>query len=200
MADYLNDVYQSELREKCVHHYADDTVKNRRNLVFASFIAIVIRILDLSAKDLSLFGMHLAEANAGRVTIVGLVLIIFWLVMHVLYSVRDRNLHELSRGVIYNQEKLYKDKFDKNKATYESTDNQHRHYASHESSYNLLVEEGNDGKKMLEEMSPATATQRIINDLSFWLPIAFGIISILSLGYDLIIFYNDFLSVYFGVR
>ncbi len=73
---------------------SEDFKKARRNLIFASYIILIISILNKSLTEVRIFGLDLAETNHPKILLwLALALIGYWAGMVLIFLKRDGKAH-----------------------------------------------------------------------------------------------------------
>ncbi len=112
----LPDNFEKEYFSLLTPIVTDGTVKNRRNLLVATFSISILYFLEKPLSSLNIFGIKLESTDGKTILIAALVLISFWLFMFCIHATKDMKInkerhHLLNRYVDRLEETLkrYKD-------------------------------------------------------------------------------------------
>lgn len=97
----LPPTHEKDYLELLYDYHSDETKKTRRNLTVASFLIVALHLIGLSLKDARLLWANLEKADTTVLTILALVLLIYWLALFVLYSAQDYQIHKERRVLLY---------------------------------------------------------------------------------------------------
>jgi len=185
MAEYFGEQFEKDVTELISTQNSDDTVKNRRNLMFASFIVISFWFLHIPLQKLKIFGAELTEGSASNLIIIGIVIIVYWFIVLIITTIRDINIHLEKRLKITSVEKEFDKKL--NEAEYElkkcealdpSEHGVDRKLQNAINELKTLQNEDVKRQRQLNRLNPAMKSQWIVETLNIAIPTISGLISL----------------------
>lgn len=101
MAKELPPTHEKDYLELLYDYHSDETKKTRRNLIVVSFLIVALHLVGLTLKDIRPLWANLDKADTTVLMVLALVLLAYWLVLFVLYSVQDYQLHKERRVLLH---------------------------------------------------------------------------------------------------
>jgi hypothetical protein len=190
MAIIFDDRYETEVRDLLILQYSDDTLKTRRNLVFMSFIIIIsISYIKLPLQNLDFLGINLIEDSGIKLTILAIIITLYWLTLFIFKILRDINIHIERRRRITKRDDVYNTRHKKWKDESEKSVEMTTPEESEQAKSNLekLERNGQVAINLKNRLSTALKIQLAIDNLQNFLPIFTGSISLGLLCSDLYI-------------
>jgi len=88
------DYDQKEFLELLHPFKSDETMKARRNVSTIAFLVLALWMLDISIKDVSVFGVTLKQSSELGILAIAIVLLVYWLGMFLLAWLQDKEIQK----------------------------------------------------------------------------------------------------------
>jgi hypothetical protein len=101
------------------------TLRNRRNLLVASFSIVVLYFLDRSLTELKVLGIDLSNTNTTSILWSGLVLVAFWFVMYCVHASKDSQINKERRHLLLKHSEQLSEQIEASREQCKSLDSNH---------------------------------------------------------------------------
>jgi len=78
-------------------HWSAEFKATRRNLIYTSFVVILVAWLNVSPKEVTVFGVNLTGDADRKLFLLVEVLLVYWSVLFVVYALRDNGIYRERR-------------------------------------------------------------------------------------------------------
>ncbi len=180
----LPEKFEEKTLELFTPYTSEGTIKNRRNLLVASFTIIAIYFIDKSITDLKTFGLDLQGTNSSNLIIIAITIIMFWLIMFLLHAYKDIEINQERSRVLKSQIKALEDNIESTKKTHLNDPKD----STYKASYDSAIAEYKKYETHRSRLKTANRLKKATYIIEYTLPI----LTTLGALYYLV---NDYLNV-----
>ncbi|MDH5434892.1 MAG: hypothetical protein OEY19_13190, partial [Gammaproteobacteria bacterium] len=144
----------------------------------SSFIILSIYFLGKSLTDIKIAGLNLSGSNKDSISILAIIIIIFWLVMYLIYYRRDFEIQKEQLHLLMKHVNTLKERIDSLKVRIEKTT---AIPSELQNTYTIAKNEYDVYKNQSSRTIKAGILNSVLNKIELWLPVSIAMFTVLIL-------------------